>query len=59
MKVLIDTNVVLDVLLKRHFFYQDSFTIFRFIDQERINGCITASAITDIFYIANKEIKDA
>ena len=58
MKILVDTNVVLDVLLKRPSFYQDSFTIFRFADQERIIGCITASAITDIFYIANKEIKD-
>ena len=59
MKILVDTNVVLDVLLKRPSFYQDSFAIFQLIDQERINGCITASAITDIFYIANKEIKNA
>ena len=59
MKVLLDTNVVLDVLLKRPSFYQNSFEIFRLIDQERIDGCITASAITDIFYIAKKETKDA
>ena len=58
MKILIDTNIVLDVLLKRPSFYQDSFAIFQLVDQERITGCITASAITDIFYIANKEIKD-
>jgi len=29
MKVLVDTNVVLDVLLRRSPFYQDSFTIFQ------------------------------
>jgi len=59
MKILIDTNVVLDTLLKRPFFYQDSFAIFQLIDRERITGYITASAITDIFYIAKKEFGNA
>ena len=58
MKIIVDINVVLDVLLKRPSFYQDSFAVFRLIDQERLIGCISASVITDIFYIANKEIKD-
>ena len=59
MKVLLDTNIVLDVLLKRYSFYQNSFAIFRLIDQERIYGCISATSINDIFYIARKELKDA
>ena len=59
MKILVDTNVILDILLKRSSFYQDSFAIFQLIDQERIAGYITASVITDIFYIANKETKKA
>jgi len=59
MKILVDTNVVLDTLLKRSSFYQDSFTIFQLVDQEIISGYITASVITDIFYIASKELKSA
>jgi len=55
MKVLVDTNVVLDVLLKRTQFYQDSFKIFQLVDQERIYGCLSASSITDIFYLLRKD----
>jgi len=55
MNVLVDTNVVLDVLLKRSPFYQDSFKIFQLIDQERIHGCLSASSITDIFYLLRKD----
>jgi predicted nucleic acid-binding protein len=55
MKVLIDTNVVLDVLLKRSLFYQDSFKIFQLVDQERIYGCLSAASITDIFYFLCKD----
>jgi predicted nucleic acid-binding protein len=55
MKVLIDTNVVMDVLLMRSPFFQDSFKIFQFIDQERIHGCLSASSITDIFYLLRKD----
>jgi predicted nucleic acid-binding protein len=54
MKVLVDTNVVLDVLLKRPSFYHDAFTIFKLVDQGRINGCLSAASITDIFYLLRK-----
>ena len=54
MKVLVDTNVVLDVLLKRAPFYHDAFAIFKLVDQERINGCLSAASITDIFYLVRK-----
>jgi len=55
MNVLVDTNVVLDVLLKRSPFYQDSFKIFQLADQELIKGCLSASSITDIFYLLSKD----
>jgi len=55
MKVLVDTNVVLDVLLKRTQFYQDSFKIFQLVDQEHIYGCLSAASITDIFYFLRKD----
>ena len=58
MKVLIDSNIVLDVLLNRSAFLANSRAIFDFAEQKQIIGCISASAITDIFYFTNKEFKD-
>jgi predicted nucleic acid-binding protein len=50
MKVLVDTNVVLDVLLNRSPFYANSRAVFELGEQKRITGYISASSITDIFY---------
>ena len=55
---MVDTNVVLDVLLNRPAFVQDSATILRAASEE-IQEFITASAVTDIYYIARKELKDS
>jgi len=54
MKVLIDSNVVLDILLKNTGLYTGSMAIFVYAEQNLINGYISASAITDIFYISKK-----
>jgi len=58
MKVLVDSNVVLDMLLNRSAFIVSSKAIFDFAEQKQITGFISASAITDIFYFVNKEFKD-
>ena len=58
MQIMVDTNVVLDVLLNRPAFVQDSATILR-AASENIQEFITASAVTDIYYIACKELKDS
>lgn len=58
MQLMVDTNVVLDVLLNRPAFVQDSATILR-AASENIQEFITASAVTDIYYIARKELKDS
>jgi len=56
MKVLIDTNVVLDVLINNSDFFAHSKKIFDFAEQKQITGFISASAVTDIFYIAQKKL---
>jgi len=56
MKVLIDTNVVLDVLINNAVFFAHSKKIFDFAEQKRITGYISASAITDIFFIAQRKL---
>jgi len=55
MKVMIDTNVALDIVLNRQN-YDDSFAVFDFAEKGVLSGYISASAITDIFYIAEKAL---
>jgi predicted nucleic acid-binding protein len=56
-KVLIDTNIVLDFLLQREPFFQDAELLFQKIDSGRIVGYVTATTLTDIFYIARKHTR--
>lgn len=58
MIVFIDTNVILDILLKREPFYAESYAVLEKIIKEDISAYMSANGITDIFYIANKVIKD-
>ena len=57
MHVLIDTNVVLDVLLDRTLFVHDAAAILT-IPEPVVYKYISASAITDIYYVAYKELHD-
>jgi predicted nucleic acid-binding protein len=58
MNVLIDTNVAIDYLTQREPFYKPSELIFLASEDNDINGYISATAVTDIFYIAYKILKD-
>ena len=63
MTVLLDTNVLLDFILKRAPFFDDSRIILIAIANKRINAVISAQAISDMFYIlrktyTNKERRD-
>ena len=54
-RALIDTNVILDIALNREPFFKYSSMIFDRIDDQILEGFITASSITDIYYIASKQ----
>ncbi len=54
-RVLFDTNILLDIALRRNPFFEDTLKLFGLIDQKLIAGNITASTVTDIYYIAKKE----
>jgi predicted nucleic acid-binding protein len=58
MIVYFDTNVIVDVLLKREPFFKASFEVLSKIANKTATGIIGASAITDIYYIVNKELKN-
>jgi predicted nucleic acid-binding protein len=58
MKVLFDTNIVLDILLKRQPFYENAAKIIVLSENGIIESNVSASAITDIYYIAQKAYND-
>ncbi|MBO5379149.1 MAG: PIN domain-containing protein [Clostridia bacterium] len=56
MKVLIDTNIILDVLCNRKDFVEDSEKVFKLCEVKKITGYISALSITNIVYIMRKEL---
>ena len=56
MKVIIDTNIILDVLSRREPHFETSAAILKFCGAQII-GFITASQTTDIFYLLRRDGK--
>ena len=56
MRYMIDTNVILDVLLRRDPYYQHSRYVLDLCEQRKIEGFITSSSITDLFFIIRKSL---
>ena len=56
MTVLIDTNVVMDVVFNNSKLIDGSRAILDHAEQKRFAGYISASAITDIFYLSKKRL---
>jgi predicted nucleic-acid-binding protein len=54
MNILIDTNIVLDFLLRREPHIKNAGIIFKACKEFKINGFIAAHSIPDIFYIMRK-----
>ena len=57
MKLLIDTNVVLDILLHRVPYCENAAKVAVLSEKGYVNCYVSASAVTDIYYIAQKELK--
>ena len=57
MRVLIDTNIILDFLLQREPFFQNAELLFQAIDQGQVIGYVTATTLTDIFYISRRHTR--
>ncbi len=56
MKVLLDTNILLDVLLDRQPWVTEASAVWAACDRGQLAGHVSASAITDIFYIARRAV---
>jgi predicted nucleic acid-binding protein len=53
-KILIDTNVVLDIALNRRPFVKQAALLWRLAERGEVTACLSNTSITDIFYIINK-----
>lgn len=56
MKILVDTNVILDVLCARKGFVDDSSKVWKYCEINKIKGYISAISIPNIVYILRKEL---
>ena len=54
MKIMCDTNIIIDVLLEREPFVEDSYKILSLCEEHQINGFVSASSVTDIYYLVRK-----
>ena len=57
MRVLLDTNIIVDVLQRRNPWFDNGAAIFRAIAKRSIIGCITAKQVADIHFFSRKQFK--
>ncbi|MBH8565605.1 PIN domain-containing protein [Nostoc sp. CENA67] len=57
MRILIDTNIVLDFMLQREPFFQDAELLFQEIDSDSVLGYVTATTLTHIFYVSRRHTR--
>lgn len=55
MRAVIDTCVVVDALQSREPFCQDAQSVFLLCANQRLQGFLTAKAITDIYYLTHRQ----
>lgn len=55
MKLLLDTNIIVDVALEREPFFSDSEQVLAFAEEGRIEAYISASTFGDLYYIIRKD----
>ncbi|NQT85881.1 PIN domain-containing protein [bacterium] len=55
MNVFVDTNVLIDVVYKRHPFYNDSFSVWSLAENKEINGLVSAVSLPNVFYLVKKQ----
>ena len=59
MRVLIDTNVIIDILERRKPFFQDSYKIIQLGLQGKLETFMSAGAVTDVYYVIRKSIRNS
>ena len=58
MKLLCDTNVLLDVVLHRNPYYEASELALSYCEDESVVGLVADTSLTDLFYIVHTAVHD-
>lgn len=56
MRLMIDTNIFLDVLAEREPFYADSKAVLELCENKKVYGFLSASSVIDIFYLIQRQL---
>lgn len=56
MRLMIDTNIFLDVLAEREPFFKDSKAVLDLCENKKVQGFLSASSATDIFYLIRRQL---
>ena len=56
MKVLLDTNILIDYIAKRNPYYSDARQIILLCTQKKFFGCIAAHSVMNTFYILRNDL---
>ena len=59
MRLMIDTNIFLDVLGQREPFYKNSKNVLYLCESGQAQGFLSASSVTDIFYLVRRQLHSA
>lgn len=57
MRVLLDTNVIVDVLQQREPWFADGRILFLAAANHQITGCLTAKEVTDLHFFSRKQFR--
>lgn len=55
MRIAFDTNIILDVLLRREAFLADASALFAYVHDGRIGGIVVATSLTTAFYLIERK----
>ena len=58
MRVLLDTNIIIDILSKREG-YEDSLRVLKYCEIRKVTGFVSAITVADVLYILRKHISPA
>ena len=58
MKILVDSDVILDFLIRREPFFKTSEEVVELCSQHRVDGYMAAHSITNLFYLLRKDFSD-
>jgi predicted nucleic acid-binding protein len=54
-RILLDTNILLDVFLERKPFVQDAVSLIKAVEQNRIQGCVSLLSVAVVHYVVRKQ----